>query len=56
MQVIDLMLKNPRVPAGSLDCFWIAPMIQALHAHAVRAWDYGEKSRKAQAAFENSAV
>ena len=52
LQMIDFMLKNPRVPAGGLDAFGLAAVIKALHAHAARTWDQGKKSRQAQTAFE----
>src|SRR4029077_3104784 len=52
MQMIDFMLKNSRVPAGSLDGFRIAALIQTLHSYAAGTRDEGKISRQAETALE----
>src|ERR1700736_5970347 len=48
VQMIDFMLKDSRVPAGSLDVFWIAALVQTLHANAAGTRDQGKISRQTE--------
>src|SRR3954453_880476 len=52
MQVIDLVLKDPGVPAFSLHSSLHAAFVYKFHRYASRARDHGCVSGHAQTAFE----
>src|SRR5258708_7293473 len=52
VEMIDLMLQNPREPAGSLDSMRLSLFIQILDSHALGALDQRAEARDTEAAFK----
>lgn len=52
LQVINLMLENPRIPTGCLYHFFLSSFIQALHPNGAGPGNKGRKTMKAEAALE----